>query len=136
MLFDEIDLASVESDVVSDDGNSSHRLGNSPRGRFDAIRPGPNVVGEVVADTRRALTLRLGDATAADYIPFEDVRMLLLKRQRIGERLMGVGGGKFIQTMCIRILCARLPFSLENSRLCRKLSPLFSSQTLTTPSVY
>ncbi|KAA0998144.1 DUF427 domain-containing protein [Paraburkholderia panacisoli] len=49
------------------------------------------VGGRPVADTRRALTVRIGTGSAADYVPFEDVQMSLLKRRQFDARQMGAG---------------------------------------------
>ena len=64
------------------------------------LQPGPNhpitvdknparvtvtVAGQVVADTRRALTLREADYPAVQYIPIEDVDRSLLARTETGS---------------------------------------------------
>ena len=64
------------------------------------LQPGPNhpitvdknparvtvtVAGQVVADTRRALTLREADYPAVQYIPIEDVDRSLLTRTETGS---------------------------------------------------
>ena len=49
------------------------------------------VGGRPIADTRRALTLRIGTGSAIDYLPFEDVHMSLLERHPIDARLTGMG---------------------------------------------
>lgn len=46
--------------------------------------------GRTVADTRRALTLRIGEGPAINYVPFEDVQIPLLERRPIDASLTGV----------------------------------------------
>jgi uncharacterized protein (DUF427 family) len=70
------------------------------------------VGGRPIADTRRALTVRIDAGSAIDCVPIEDVQMSLLKRHQFDVGQLGVGHKVYFDILSgsKRIECAAWTF--------------------------